>query len=78
MRVINLAPDALFARSLGGVPGMTTGFSGTLDATGRARGTITLPAGFRPGVRLFVSAVAVNSALLGGLDSGNSIGATTE
>jgi hypothetical protein len=78
VRVVNLAPDPLFFRSLGGIPGITTGFSGTLDATGRARGTITLPPRFPTGIRLFVTAVAANPALPGGLDSGNSIGATSK
>jgi hypothetical protein len=76
-RTINLAPDALLARSLGGLPGITTGFAGILDAGGRAAGTITPPAGFPAGVRLFVSAVALNPAFPGGLDTANTLGATT-
>jgi len=71
-RVLNLAVDPLFVLSLGGIPGLTTGFSGALDATGAAAGTIALPPGFPPGVRVHVSAVAVNQALPAGLDMGNS------
>jgi hypothetical protein len=77
-RMINLAIDPLLLLSLGGLPGVTTGFAGVLDASGRAGGTITLPAGFPPGVRVHVSAVAVNAGLPSGLDTANSWGVTSD
>jgi hypothetical protein len=76
-RVINLAISPLLLISIGGIPGITTGFSGTLNALGQASGTITLPAGFPAGVRIQVSAVAVNGALPSGLDTANSLGITS-
>jgi hypothetical protein len=76
-RTVHLAVDPLLLLSLGGLPGITTGFAGVLDAAGRAAGTITLPPGFPPGVRIFVSAVAVNPALSLGLDTGSSVGFTS-
>jgi hypothetical protein len=77
-RVIPLALDPLFVLSLGGLPGITTGFAGRLDAQGRAQGTIALPPGFPAGVRVFASAVALNPALPSGLDTANVLGVTTE
>jgi hypothetical protein len=77
-RVINLGPDALFSSTLGGLPGITTGFTGTLDWLGRGVATIELPAGFPRGVRVFCTAVAVNASMGAGLDMANSIGVTTE
>jgi hypothetical protein len=76
-RVINLAVDLLFVLSVGGIPGITTGFTGVLDGTGRATGTITLPPGFPPGIRFYVSALVVNPAAPLGIDSGNSLGVTS-
>jgi hypothetical protein len=76
-RVLNLRADELLSISLGGLPGFTTGFAGTLDAAGGATGTITLPGGFPTGIRFFVSAVALNPAFPSGLDGANSIGLTT-
>jgi hypothetical protein len=76
-RSVNLAFDPLLVLSVGGIPGITTGFSGVLDANGRATGTITLPAGFPRGVRLFIGAVAVNPSFPSGLDTANSLGATS-
>jgi len=59
--VAHLAPDALFALSVAGVPGLFVNFGGTLDAQGRApsRPTVNLPPvpGLR-GVRVFGAAVA--------------------
>jgi hypothetical protein len=76
-RIINLAIDPLFVLSLGGIPGITTGFAGVLDGAGGASGTIALPAGFPAGLRVFISAVAVNPSLPSGLETGNTLGATT-
>jgi len=76
-RTINLAIDPLLVLSVGGLPGVTTGFTGTLDAFGQGTGTITVPAGFPPGIRIYCSAVAVNAALPSGFETGNSIGMTT-
>jgi len=76
-RTINLAIDLLLLLSVGGIPGITTGFSGTLDANGKAVGTIALPPGFPPGIRVFISAVAVNGSMPSGLDTANSLGATS-
>jgi hypothetical protein len=77
-RIVHLAADPLFFLSLGGIPGITTGFAGTLDPSGRASGAITLPAGFPVGVRIFVSAFAVNPARPSGLDTANSWGMTSQ
>jgi len=76
-RVINLAIDPLLVLSIGGIPGITTGFAGVLDGSGRATGTVTLPSGFPAGLRVFISAVAVNPALPSGFETGNTLGATT-
>jgi hypothetical protein len=67
----------LFPISIGGLPGVTTGFTGVLDASGQATGSILIPAGFPAGVRLFVSAVALHPGLPSGLDTANSWGVTT-
>jgi len=77
-RTIHLAIDPLFLLSLGGLPGFTTGFSGTLDASGGADGAILPPPGFPAGIRLYVSAVALNPALPAGLDTANSLGVTSQ
>jgi hypothetical protein len=76
-RSVNLAFDPLLILSLGGIPGITTGFSGILDANGNATGTVTLPPGFPAGVRVYISAVAVNPSFPSGLDTANSLGATS-
>jgi hypothetical protein len=71
-RVINLDfTSPLFGLSLGGIPGITTGFTGTLSPSGTASGTIAIPPGFPSGLRLFVSAVAVNGAFPSGLETAN-------
>jgi hypothetical protein len=56
---------------IGDLPGFTNGFVGTLDAGGRTRATIALPAWFPANVRLFVTAVAANGALGRGFDTAN-------
>jgi hypothetical protein len=67
----------LLRTSIRGLPGITTGFAGVLDGQGCATGTITLPVGFPAGVRFFVSAVAVGPGAPGGLDTGNTLGLTS-
>jgi hypothetical protein len=67
----------LFPISIGGLPGATTGFAGVLDGAGHASGSILIPAGFPPGVRVFVSAVALHPGLPSGLDTANTWGVTT-
>jgi hypothetical protein len=77
-RTIHLAADPFFLMSVGGLPGLTTGFAGTLDTSGRAAGALTPPAWWPAGIRLYVSAVAVNPALPNGLDTANSLGVTSQ
>jgi hypothetical protein len=67
----------LFPISIGGLPGLTTGFAGVLDGSGQATGSILIPAGFPAGFRLFVSAVALHPGLPSGLDTANTWGVTT-
>jgi hypothetical protein len=73
-RMVNLAIDPLFLASWGGIPGVTTGFSGLLDSSARATGTIALPSRFPPGLRVFVAAVAWNPSNPNLLDSTNTLG----
>jgi len=61
----------LFLATLGGLPGITTGFAGALDAAGRAAATVLIPGGLPPDLRFFVSGVAVNPGAPSGLDVGN-------
>ncbi len=72
-RRINLdSNDPLVYATLGtDIPGVTTGFSGTLDGTGRWTATILVPPGTPPNVRVFVSAVALNAGMSLGLDTAN-------
>jgi hypothetical protein len=77
-RVLSLdATSPLFAASLGGLAGVTTGFAGTLDGLGRAAGTVLVLPGLPAGTRLFVSAVALDPALPLGVELGNTSGFTT-
>jgi hypothetical protein len=77
-RVINLdITSPLFPISIGGLPGITTGFSGFLNPGGQATGTIAIPPTFPAGIRIFVSALALNPFLPLGLDTANTIGFTT-
>jgi hypothetical protein len=77
-RVLNLDfTSPLFGLSIGGLPGVTTGFVGTLDPTGRAQGSILIPSPFAAGIRIFCSAVAVNPAFPSSLDLGNTWAFTT-
>jgi len=71
-RVINLDfTSPLFLLSLGGLPGITTGFAGVLDAAGRAAGTVLVLPNLPVGTRFFASAIAVNPALPLGLETAN-------
>jgi hypothetical protein len=71
-RVINLdSTSPLFTISLGGLPGITTGFAGALDASGRAVATVLVLPGLPVGTRFFVSAIAVNPAFPLGLETAN-------
>jgi hypothetical protein len=56
---------------------VNTGFSGTLSPLGTATGTIAIPNGVPPGIRIFTSAVAVNVGFPSGLDTANTWGFTT-
>jgi len=77
-RVLSLDwTSPLFAISVGGIPGVTTGFAGTLDGAGRANATVLVLPGVPAGTRLFVSAVALGPALPLGLELGNTWGFTT-
>jgi hypothetical protein len=67
----------LFLATLGGLPGITTGFAGALDAAGRAAATVLIPPGLPPDLRFFVSGVAVNPAAPSGLDVGNTCAFST-
>ena len=75
-RVISLQPDWLFMASLGGLPGLTQGFVGTLDAQGNATGTLHIPATLAPGTRLYLSAVVLDATAPSGLVTANSWGFT--
>ena len=64
---IPLHPDPLLAASLGGAPGFRR-FSGLLDSTARAEGTLELPP--LPGLsgfRIFVAYVILDAAAPGGI-----------
>jgi len=77
-RTINLdITSPLFPISIGGLPGITLGFSGFLNSGGQATGTIAIPPSFPAGIRIFVSALALNPFLPLGLDTANTIGFTT-
>jgi Tol biopolymer transport system component len=77
-RVIQLdVTSPLFPISIGGLPGLTTGFTGILDPLGRATGTLAILPGTPPGLRLFVTAIAVNAGKPSGLDTANTWGFTT-
>jgi hypothetical protein len=79
-RVVSLDfTSPLFGLTLtsGGIPGITTGFLGNLDGSGQATGTIAIPSILPPGVRMFVSAFAVNGAMPFGIETANTWGFTT-
>lgn len=59
---LHLAPDALFALTAGqNIPGITTGFAGTLDQDGFATASIRFPNGTPSGTRLTVAGVVLNA-----------------
>lgn len=70
-RVISLQNNSIAQLTLGGLPGVIDGFSGTLDAQGHATGVIHLPGWAQPGTRLFVTGVAVNPGMPSNLDTAN-------
>jgi len=77
-RMLNLDfTSPLFGLSIGGIPGITTGFLGTLDPFGRASGSLLIPSPFTAGIRIFCAAVAVNPAFPTSLDLGNTWAFTT-
>jgi len=69
--MVNLAVDSLFLASLNGT--FVRGFQGPLDASGRAAGSVSIPAGVPRGLRFYCAAVAVKG---GTLQVANSIGVT--
>lgn len=73
-RVVNVNASSLV---FGDIPGITTGFLGSLSASGTAAATIALPSWFPAGVRLFVTAVAQNFALPSGFETANTWAFTT-
>jgi hypothetical protein len=76
-RAVNLdATSPIFRSSIGGVPGITAGFSGNLDGGGFATASIQIPAGIPAGLRVFASAVALNPAMPNAVDTANSWGFT--
>lgn len=67
-----LAPDALlFTTACRDLPGITSGFVGTLDRGGSANAQLTIPAIVPIGTRIHVAAAAVNANLVDGLDLSN-------
>jgi len=68
---LNLAPDALFWLSVQGF--FVKGFQGVLDGSGRASGSISLPAFAPKGLTIFCSVVATNGITL---LTGNTLGIT--
>jgi len=78
-RSIDLAPDLIFFLSVTGqLSPILTGFSGTLNADGRANGTVDILLGFPAGIRFYVSAVALNPTMPSGMETANAWGFTTE
>ncbi|MBN2492085.1 MAG: hypothetical protein JXQ29_14655 [Planctomycetes bacterium] len=72
--VIPIAPDVLFFLTLGrDLPGLTTGFAGTLDRLGRASLSIQLPFTLPRSTLLTIGAAAVNPTRPAMLDVGASI-----
>jgi hypothetical protein len=59
-RTIPLNPDVLFLNSIGGIPGVATGFAGALDANGQAGGAITMPFPQLLGLHLFAGFLTID------------------
>jgi len=78
-RRVNLVPDDLtfLMLRMGDLPGLTSGFVGTLGVQANALATIHLPKFTPPGLRFFASAVAINMGMPGGLDVANTWAFTT-
>lgn len=68
---VNLALDPLFEASLQGL--FVSGFRGNLDVSGRARGSIKIPAFVPRGLTIYCAAVATNGTVL---LTGNTVGIT--
>lgn len=79
-RTISIIPDsiAIFMAQNGDIPGVTQGFTGTLGPNGLAIGSVRVPNGTPPGVRVFVTAVALNPAMPAGVETGNTWAFTTQ
>lgn len=58
---LHIAPDGLFALTAGrNIPGITQGFAGTLDASGRAMARLFIPGPVPRGTHVTVAAIALN------------------
>lgn len=79
-RRINLVPDNLtfLMLRLGNLPGLTSGFLGTLGVNASALALIHLPRFVPPGIRIFATAVAVNMGMPGKLDVADTWAFTTQ
>lgn len=69
--VLNLKSDGLFRASRAGA--LVSGFTGVLDAQGRASGTIRIPGSVPKGLTFFCSAIAIRGSVA---QLGNTIGVT--
>jgi sugar lactone lactonase YvrE len=71
-RVINLDPTSpLFLASLGGIPSITSGYAGVLDAQGNATASIAIQPGTPPDIRWHFSAVVLDPAAPSGIVTAN-------
>jgi len=76
---VNIAVDGLFLLTANGaLPGLTSGFSGTLDANGEATATFRIPLGMPLGVVNTAAAVAFDPASPGGIAVAPSISVVVE
>ncbi len=64
---VPLAADALFATTIGGLPPALTGFAGTLDADGVARGQVLIRTVALVGTRLFIAFVVIDPGAPAGI-----------
>lgn len=70
--VLNMHPDRLFFDTLcGESPFFTNGFTGTLDATGRATASFDIPTSAPSGTMIYVGAAAALASAPNGLDLGD-------
>jgi len=73
-RMIHVQVDPLFhATACGRMPGLTTGFSGRLDASGAGQASFRILSGIPPGTRITVAAAALNPTFPDGIDIASSI-----